>query len=53
MGDTADDRISISPQAVEGGTYHRIVFHGSKGRLVLHGDRPIEDQPLVTLHCGD
>ena len=52
MGDTPNERISISPQTVEGGTYHRIVFHGSKGRLVLHGDRPIEDGPLVTLHCG-
>lgn len=53
MGETADDRMSVAPQAVEGGTYHRIVFHGTKGRLVLHGDRPIEDQPLVTLHLGD
>jgi predicted dehydrogenase len=53
MGDTPDERLSISPQPVEGGTYHRIVFHGTKGRLVLHGDRPIQDRPLVTLHCGD
>jgi predicted dehydrogenase len=53
MGDTADERISISSQPVEGGTYHRIVIHGTKGRLVLDGDRPIDDRPLVHLHRGD
>jgi predicted dehydrogenase len=53
MGDMPDERISISPQPVEGGTYHRIVIHGTKGRLVLDGDRPIDDRPLVHLHCGD
>lgn len=53
MGDSPDDRISISPQPVSGGTYHRIVLHGTRGRLVLNGDRPNDDQPLVTLHRGD
>jgi predicted dehydrogenase len=53
MGDSADERMSISPLPVEGGTYHRIVIHGTKGRLVLDGDRPIDDRPLVHLHFGD
>ena len=53
MGASPDDRISISPQPVSGGTYHRIVLHGTKGRLVLDGDRPNGDQPLVTLYRGD
>lgn len=52
MGDSADDRISISPEPVAGGTYHRIVLHGTTGRLVLNGDRPNGEEPLVTLHRG-
>ncbi len=52
MGDTAKDRISISPRPITGGTYHRIVLHGTTGRLVLNGDRPNDDEPLVTLHRG-
>ena len=53
MGEQADDRISISPAPVTGGTYHRIVIHGTTGRIVLNGDAPNGDDPLVTLHRGD
>ena len=53
MGDSAEDRISISPAPITGGTYHRIVIHGSEGRLVLNGDRPNDNGPLVTLHRGE
>jgi len=52
MGDTPDDRISIASRPVEGATYHRITIHGTKGRLVLEGDRPLGDAPLVHLHRG-
>jgi predicted dehydrogenase len=52
MGEAPDDRISISPEPVTGGTYHRIVLHGTTGRLVLNGDRPNGDGPLVTIHQG-
>ncbi len=48
-----DMRISISPQPVEGATYHRIVVHGSAGRLVVDGDRPVGGEPLVRLLRGD
>jgi len=51
-GDRPDVRIGISPQSVEGGTYHRIVVHGSEARLVIDGDRPVDGQPLVHLHRG-
>lgn len=51
-GDESDERISISPQPVHGPTYHRLVVHGSAGRLVVDGDRPIDGQPLVHLHRG-
>jgi predicted dehydrogenase len=51
-GDTVEERISISPQPVQGGTYHRIVVNGTKGRLVVDGDRPLDGQPLVHLHRG-
>jgi methylenetetrahydrofolate dehydrogenase (NADP+)/methenyltetrahydrofolate cyclohydrolase len=52
MGDSGEERISISPEPVTGGTYHRIVLHGTTGRLVLNGDRPNGDEPLVTLQRG-
>lgn len=52
MGDTPDERLSIAPRPVEGATYHRIVLHGTEGRLVLDGDRPLDDGPLVHLHRG-
>ena len=52
-GDSPDERIGISPQPVQGGTYHRIVIHGTKGRLVVDGDRPLDGQPLVHLHRGE
>lgn len=48
-----DERISISPQQVEGPTYHRIVIHGTRGRLVIDGDRPVEGKPLVQVFRGD
>lgn len=51
--DGSDQRIGISPQPVEGPTYHRIVVHGSTGRLVVDGDWPIDGQPLVRLHRGE
>lgn len=51
-GDTAKDRMSISPRPITGGTYHRIVIHGTTGRIVLNGDAPNGDEPLVTLHRG-
>lgn len=51
-GATPDDRIAIASRPVEGPTYHRIVLHGTEGRLVLDGDRPIDDRPLVHLHRG-
>jgi predicted dehydrogenase len=52
-GETPDQRASISPRPVEGGTYHRIVVHGSGGTLVVDGDRPVNGGPLVHLHRGD
>jgi len=52
-GDHPDSRIRISPRPVPGGTYHRIVVHGSTARLVIDGDRPVDGQPLVHLHRGD
>jgi predicted dehydrogenase len=52
-GDTPDKRIGISPLPVQGGTYHRIVIHGTNGRLVVDGDRPLDGQPLVHLHRGE
>jgi predicted dehydrogenase len=52
-GETADERISISPRPIPGGTYHRIVVNGTSGRLVVDGDRPHEGQPLVQIHRGD
>lgn len=53
-GNGGDDnqRIGISPQPVEGATYHRIVVHGSTGRLVIDGDRPLNGKPLVAVHRG-
>lgn len=51
-GGSPDQRIGISPQLVEGGTYHRIVMHGSVARLVIDGDRPVDGRPLVHLHRG-
>ena len=52
MGATPDERISTATRPVEGPTYHRIVLHGTEGRLVLDGDRPIDDRPLVYLQRG-
>ncbi|MGN6030336.1 MAG: Gfo/Idh/MocA family protein [Thermomicrobiales bacterium] len=52
MGDTPEDRVSIASRPVEGPTYHRITLHGTEGRLVLDGDRPLDDRPLVHLHRG-
>lgn len=51
-GDRPDVRIGIAPQPVEGGTYHRIVVHGSAGRLTIDGDRPVNGRPLVRLDRG-
>ncbi|MGB3327962.1 MAG: Gfo/Idh/MocA family oxidoreductase, partial [Thermomicrobiales bacterium] len=52
MGETPDERLSTATRPVEGPTYHRIVLHGTEGRLVLDGDRPLGDAPLVHLHRG-
>ena len=51
-GNSPDERIGISPQPVVGGAYHRIVVHGTAARIVIDGDRPVDDQPLVHLHRG-
>jgi predicted dehydrogenase len=45
-------RTIVSPHPIIGGTYHRIVIHGTTGRLELHGDRPNNGSPLVQIHSG-
>jgi predicted dehydrogenase len=37
---------------VEGRTYHRIVVHGSTGRLEVDGDAPNDGTALVRIHRG-
>jgi predicted dehydrogenase len=51
-GNSPESRISISPQPVEGATYHRIVVQGTAGRMVVDGDRPLGDEPMVHIHRG-
>jgi predicted dehydrogenase len=51
-GDGSADRIRISPRPVTGRTYHRIVVHGSTGRLEVNGDGPNDGEALVCIHRG-
>ena len=52
-GDTQGERLSISPRPITGGTYHRIVLYGTKGRLEINGDAPAGDEPLVRILIGE
>jgi predicted dehydrogenase len=47
-----DARTVISPRPITGRTYHRIVIHGSTGRLEIDGDAPNDGGSLVRLHVG-
>ena len=44
--------IRISPKPITGGTYHRIVVHGSVARLEIDGDAPNDGGSLVRVHTG-
>jgi predicted dehydrogenase len=48
----AADRIQFSPRPIGGRTYHRIVLHGSTGRLEINGDGPNDGEALVRIHRG-
>jgi predicted dehydrogenase len=50
--DGSTDRTRISPRAVTGRTYHRIIVHGSTGRLEVDGDAPNDGEALVRIHRG-
>jgi predicted dehydrogenase len=51
-GMVAGEQTPLTSRPIEGGGYHRIVLHGRYGRLELHGDRPVDEGPLVELHIG-
>ncbi|MGH2560600.1 MAG: hypothetical protein ACRDJH_16170, partial [Thermomicrobiales bacterium] len=42
----------ISPRPIVGRTYHRIILHGSTGRLEVNGDGPNDEEALVRIHRG-
>lgn len=48
-----DKRTEISPRPISAGTYHRIVIHGTLGRLEVDGDAPIDNGSLVRIHVGE
>jgi UDP-N-acetylglucosamine 3-dehydrogenase len=49
----SEDRTTISPRSITGRTYHRIVLHGTTGRLEIDGDAPDDGGSLVRIHAGD
>jgi predicted dehydrogenase len=50
---SGEARTSISPRPITGGTYHRIVIHGTMGRLEINGDAPNADgEALVRRYQG-
>ncbi len=46
------NRTRISPRPITGRTYHRIIVHGTTGRLEVDGDGPNEGGSLVRIHRG-
>ncbi|MGI8406371.1 MAG: Gfo/Idh/MocA family protein [Thermomicrobiales bacterium] len=49
----SEERTKISPRPITGRTYHRIVLHGSTGRLEIDGDAPNDGGSLVRIHVGN
>ena len=45
-----DPRDPLSPTV--DWTYHRIIIHGTTGRLEIDGDAPFQGRPLVRIHRG-
>lgn len=46
------ERTRISPRPIGGRTYHRIILHGTTGRLEVDGDGPNDGEALVRIHRG-
>lgn len=46
------NRTRISPRPITGRTYHRIILHGTTGRLEVDGDGPNDGNSLVRIHRG-